>query len=74
MHCRRRGGRARARRARPADPATMSRRRIVTGDEHDAYTSWRKYYCYLSRAGQTVPCVPISNGYFETQVKAQEGW
>lgn len=27
------------------------KRRIVTWDEEDAYTSWRKYYCYLSKAG-----------------------
>lgn len=26
-------------------------RRIVTADEQDAYTSWRKVYCYLQRAG-----------------------
>ena len=26
-------------------------RRIVTFDEQDAYTPWRKYLCYLSRAG-----------------------
>ena len=26
-------------------------RRIVTWDEQDAYTSWRRLYCYLQRAG-----------------------
>ena len=26
-------------------------RRIVTAEEQDAYTSWRKYYCYLQKAG-----------------------
>lgn len=29
----------------------MKRRRIVTGDEQDAYTKWRKYLVYLSRPG-----------------------
>ena len=29
----------------------MSPRRIVTWDEQDAYTSWRKLYCYLQRPG-----------------------
>ena len=27
------------------------RRRIATGDEQDAYTGWRKFYCYLQRPG-----------------------
>lgn len=27
------------------------RRRIVGWDEEDAYTSWRRFYCYLRRAG-----------------------
>ncbi len=27
------------------------RRHIRTWAEEDAYTSWRKLYCYLSRAG-----------------------
>ncbi len=26
-------------------------RRIATADEQDAYTGWRRYYCYLGRAG-----------------------
>jgi hypothetical protein len=26
-------------------------RRMVTAEEFDAYTSWRKFYCYLQRAG-----------------------
>jgi hypothetical protein len=26
-------------------------RRIVTWDEQDAYTPWRKLYCYLQRPG-----------------------
>ena len=26
-------------------------RRIVTTEEQDAYTPWRKVYCYLQRAG-----------------------
>lgn len=29
----------------------MTQRRIITADEQDAYTVWRKYYCYLQRAG-----------------------
>lgn len=29
----------------------MRRRAIVTAEEQDAYTSWRKAYCYLQRAG-----------------------
>ena len=29
----------------------MLRRAIKTGDEHDAYTRWRKFYIYLSRPG-----------------------
>lgn len=29
----------------------MSRRRIVTSGEQDAYTPWRKVYCYLQRPG-----------------------
>lgn len=27
------------------------KRRMVTGDEYDAYTGWRKYLCYLQRPG-----------------------
>ena len=27
------------------------RRRIVTASEQDAYTSWRRAYCYLQRPG-----------------------
>lgn len=30
---------------------TMSKRRCVTADEHDAYTAWRKMLCYLGRPG-----------------------
>lgn len=26
-------------------------RRIVTWEEEDAYTAWRRLYCYLSRPG-----------------------
>lgn len=29
----------------------MGRRQMFTGDEFNAYTSWRKVYCYLQRAG-----------------------
>lgn len=29
------------------------RRRIVTGDEQDTHTRWRRRYCYLQRAGAT---------------------
>lgn len=29
----------------------MGRRRIAGWDEEDAYTGWRKYYCYLDKAG-----------------------
>ena len=29
----------------------MGRRRIVGSGEQDAYTSWRKYYCYLKQPG-----------------------
>lgn len=29
----------------------MLKRRIVTGDEQDVYTAWRKLYCYTQRAG-----------------------
>ena len=29
----------------------MGRRAIVTWDEDDAYTGWRKVYCYLDKAG-----------------------
>ena len=29
----------------------MLRRRIITADEQDAYTVWRKWYCYLQRPG-----------------------
>ena len=29
----------------------MGRQAIVTGDEQDAYTGWRKFYCYLQRSG-----------------------
>jgi hypothetical protein len=24
---------------------------MINGDEYDAYTQWRKYLCYLQRAG-----------------------
>lgn len=27
------------------------RRRIATWAEEDAYTAWRRYYCYLQRPG-----------------------
>jgi len=30
---------------------SMGRRRIVNGDEQDAYTRWRRMYCYLQRPG-----------------------
>jgi hypothetical protein len=29
----------------------MKRRRIVGFDEQNAYTGWRKHYCYLQKAG-----------------------
>jgi hypothetical protein len=29
----------------------MGRQAIVTWAEEDAYTSWRKFYCYLQRPG-----------------------
>jgi hypothetical protein len=29
----------------------MTRRPIVTWDEEDAYTGWRRLYCYLQRPG-----------------------
>jgi len=29
----------------------MGRQAIVGWAEEDAYTSWRKFYCYLQRAG-----------------------
>lgn len=29
----------------------MTRRRIVTSGEQDAYTAWRRLYCYLGRPG-----------------------
>jgi hypothetical protein len=29
----------------------MGRRPIVHWDEEDAYTPWRKVYCYLQKAG-----------------------
>ena len=29
----------------------MMARQIRDGDEHDAYTSWRRAYVYLQRAG-----------------------
>lgn len=28
-------------------------RRIVTGDEQDVHTGWRRLYCYTQRAGVT---------------------
>ncbi|MGZ4659651.1 MAG: hypothetical protein ACXVYB_00060 [Arthrobacter sp.] len=31
--------------------SAMGRRAIRGWDEEDAYTSWRKFYCYLQRAG-----------------------
>lgn len=30
---------------------SMGRRRIVGWDEQDAYTPWRRVYCYLSKPG-----------------------
>lgn len=30
---------------------SMGRRRITGWDEEDAYTSWRRFYCYLQRPG-----------------------
>ena len=29
------------------------RRRIVTGDDQDVHTGWRRLYCYTQRAGVT---------------------
>lgn len=34
-----------------ATKPSMGRRQIVWWDEDDAYTSWRKFYCYLQKAG-----------------------
>lgn len=31
----------------------MTRRRIITTEEQDVHTRWRRYLCYLQRAGQT---------------------
>jgi len=31
--------------------SAMGRMRIVTGDEQDCYTGWRKLYIYTQRAG-----------------------
>jgi hypothetical protein len=31
----------------------MTRRRIITNGEQDVHTRWRRYYCYLRRAGVT---------------------
>lgn len=31
----------------------MLRRRIVTAEEHDVHTGWRKYLCYCIRPGVT---------------------
>lgn len=30
---------------------SMGRRAITGWAEEDAYTSWRKFYCYLAKAG-----------------------
>jgi hypothetical protein len=30
----------------------IERRRIVTADEQDAYTRWRRYMCRFNRAGK----------------------
>jgi hypothetical protein len=32
--------------------SAMGRRPIVHWDEEDAYTAWRKLYCYLQKAGK----------------------
>lgn len=29
------------------------KRRIITDAEQDVHTHWRRYYCYLQRAGAT---------------------
>jgi len=29
----------------------MGRRRMVNAEEVDAYTGWKKYYCYLTQSG-----------------------
>lgn len=34
-----------------ATKPSMGRRAIISWDEDDAYTSWRKAYCYLQKAG-----------------------
>lgn len=31
----------------------MSSRRIITGDEQDVHTKWRRLYCWTQRAGAT---------------------
>lgn len=31
----------------------MARRRIITADEQDVYTGWRRIYCWTQRAGAT---------------------
>ena len=33
------------------DCSNSQKRRIKGWAEEDAYTAWRKFYCYLSRAG-----------------------
>lgn len=35
----------------PEDLSSIEPRPIVNGHEQDAYTGWRKYYCYLAKAG-----------------------
>lgn len=37
----------------PADCSNSQKRRVVSWYEQDAYTSWRRLYCYLRRAGVT---------------------
>lgn len=30
---------------------SMGKRRMRSADEYDAFTRWRKWYCYLARPG-----------------------
>lgn len=42
----------RAARGHPGDEVSMGKRRLkLSGAEQDAFTTWRRLYCYLSRTG-----------------------
>ena len=49
--------------------SSMGRRAIIGGDEHNAFTGWRKFYCYLARPGVTASIKRTANRRDRMQAK-----